>query len=127
SNEKQHELDFYLKEPKAATTSSICVLDFWKSQQYRYPILAKMAMDILCVPVSTVLSKSAFSVGGRILDKYRSSMKPPTLEALICTRDWLFSEKVVTHANLEEECWKLEKNSEILVLCGILSILLRTL
>ncbi|GKB24423.1 zinc finger BED domain-containing protein RICESLEEPER 2-like protein [Tanacetum coccineum] len=102
SNEKQRELDSYLKEPRAATTSSICVLDFWKSQQYRYPVLAKMAMDILCVPVSTVASESAFSLGGRILDQYRSSMKPPTVEALICTRDWLFSEKVVSHADLEE-------------------------
>ncbi|GKD13332.1 zinc finger BED domain-containing protein RICESLEEPER 2-like protein [Tanacetum coccineum] len=32
STEQQRELDFYLKEPRAATTSSICVLDFWKPQ-----------------------------------------------------------------------------------------------
>ncbi|GKA43441.1 zinc finger BED domain-containing protein RICESLEEPER 2-like protein [Tanacetum coccineum] len=88
---QQRELDFYLNEPRAATTSSICVLDFWKSQQYRYPVLAKLAMDILCVPISTVASESAFSLGGRILDQYRSSMKPSNVEAL--TRDWLFTEK----------------------------------
>ncbi|GJS34389.1 ribonuclease H-like domain-containing protein [Tanacetum coccineum] len=64
--QQQRELVFYLNEPIAATTSSICVLDFWKSQQYRYPVLAKLAMDILCVPISTVASESAFSLGGRI-------------------------------------------------------------
>lgn len=73
-------------------TSPIRILDFWKSQQYRYPDLARLSMDILCVPVSTVASESAFSLGGRILDQYRSSMSPPTVEALICTRDWLFAE-----------------------------------
>ncbi|PWA69929.1 hypothetical protein CTI12_AA291960 [Artemisia annua] len=102
STKKQGELDFYLDEPRAETMSSICVLDFWKSQQYRYPVLAKMAMDILCIPVSTVASESPFSLGGRILDQYRSSMKHPTVEALICTRDWLFSEKAVSHGELEE-------------------------
>ncbi|GJT03451.1 zinc finger BED domain-containing protein RICESLEEPER 2-like protein [Tanacetum coccineum] len=82
STQQQRELDFYLNEPRAATTSSICVLDFWKCQQYRYPILAKLAMDILCVPISTLASESAFSLGGRILDQYQSSMKPSNVETL---------------------------------------------
>ncbi|PWA40973.1 hypothetical protein CTI12_AA557770 [Artemisia annua] len=117
SAEQQRELDFYLHEPRAATTSSICVLEFWKSQQYKYPVLAKLAMDILCVPFSTVASESAFSLGGRILDQYQSSMKPSTVEALICTRDWLFSEKAMSDADLEkltENIMKLDidKNEE---------------
>lgn len=83
----------YLLEPRAKRTSSINMLEFWKAQQYRYPELAKLAMDILCVPVSTVASESAFSLGGRILNEYRSSMKPDVVEALVCSRDWLFGEK----------------------------------
>jgi hypothetical protein len=80
----------YLEEPTLSRTVSVDVLDFWKSQQFKYPDLARLARDVLCVPISTVASESAFSLGGRILDQYRSSMSPPTVEALICTRDWLF-------------------------------------
>ena len=72
---------------------TVDVLAFWKTNQYRFPIVAAMARDILAVPVSTVASEAAFSVGGRVLDQFRSSLKPDTVEAIICTRDWLFGEK----------------------------------
>ncbi|CAH1432124.1 unnamed protein product [Lactuca virosa] len=88
------QLHVYLLEPRPKRTFSVNMLDFWKAQQYRYPKLAKLAMDILSVPVSTVAYESAFSLGGRILNEYRSSMKPDVVEALVCTRDWLFREKV---------------------------------
>ena len=87
---QKSQLELYLEEPTLSRTVSVVVLDFWNSQQFKYPDLARLARDVLCVPISTVASESAFSLGGRILDQYRSSMSPPTVEALICTRDWLF-------------------------------------
>ncbi|KAA8544997.1 hypothetical protein F0562_019786 [Nyssa sinensis] len=51
-----------------------------------------MAQDILTIPISTVAFESAFSVGGRFLDQYRSSLRPNIMEALVCTRDWLYGE-----------------------------------
>ncbi|KAG6532152.1 hypothetical protein ZIOFF_005990 [Zingiber officinale] len=84
---QKSQLEMYLDEPRSKRTSSINVLEFWRSQQFIYPELAKLARDVLVVPVSTVASESTFNLGGRILDQYRSSMSPQVVEALICSRD----------------------------------------
>ncbi|GJY53673.1 zinc finger BED domain-containing protein RICESLEEPER 2-like protein, partial [Tanacetum coccineum] len=45
-----------------------------------------------------VASKSAFSVDGRVIDKFRSSLTPKTAKGLICSQDWLRS----TPTNMED-------------------------
>jgi hypothetical protein len=72
---------------------SFDILSFWKGNQFRYPEVVAMARDILSIPVSTVASESTFSVGGRVTDQYRSSLKPDIVEALVCTRDWLYGDR----------------------------------
>ena len=87
------ELELYLDEPRMNKAVNVDVLKFWKSNECRYPILASMACDILAIPVSTVASEASFSVGGRMLDCYRSSLRPDTVEALVCCRDWLYGDR----------------------------------
>ncbi|PWA70609.1 zinc finger, BED-type [Artemisia annua] len=41
------------------------------------------------MPISMVASESAFSTDGRVIDKFRSSLTPKTMKALICTEDLL--------------------------------------
>ncbi|KAH0661760.1 hypothetical protein KY284_026691 [Solanum tuberosum] len=67
------------------------ILTWWKTSSNRYPTISKMARDVLSIPVSTVASESTFSTGGRILDSYRSSLSPKTVEALIYTQQWIQS------------------------------------
>lgn len=65
------------------------ILLWWSVNGQKYPIISRIARDVLAAPVSTVPSESTFSTGGRILSDYRSSMKPGTVEALICLQDWM--------------------------------------
>ena len=46
---------------------------------------------MLAVHVSTVASESAFSMGGRILDLFCSSLALEMVQSLICTQNWLQS------------------------------------
>jgi hypothetical protein len=69
------------------------ILSFWKGNEFRYPEVAAMARDVLSIPISTVASESCFSTGGRVIDQYRSSLKPDIVEALICTKDWLYGQQ----------------------------------
>ncbi|CAK8563656.1 unnamed protein product [Lathyrus sativus] len=83
-----NELSTYLGE-KLEHNMKINVLEWWKVNSGRYPILANIARDVLAIPISTLASESAFSTGERVLDPYRSSLTPTTVETLICTQDWL--------------------------------------
>ena len=85
------DLDVYLEEGRyiCSLGESFDALQWWKSNTLKFRVLSEMAKDILSVPITTVASESTFSAGGRVLDQYRSSLKPETVEALICTSDWL--------------------------------------
>ncbi|KAL6502069.1 hypothetical protein OROGR_027202 [Orobanche gracilis] len=96
------ELDRYLEEKRLNRATEIDVLDYWSTNQGRFPNLALMARDVLTIPISTVASESAFSVGGRVLDQYRSCLAHNIVESLICTRDWKFNEEVYHNYLLEE-------------------------
>ncbi|GAV83578.1 Dimer_Tnp_hAT domain-containing protein [Cephalotus follicularis] len=90
---KRSELDSYLEERKMdrRENKDMDVLKYWKdnSSSSRYQILSRMTRDLLSIPITTVASESAFSMGGKVLNKYRSSLLPENAEALICTRTWM--------------------------------------
>ena len=39
-------------------------------------------------------SESAFSTGGRVVDCFRSSLTPKTVEGLICMQNWLLGNDI---------------------------------
>ncbi|XP_058775691.1 zinc finger BED domain-containing protein RICESLEEPER 2-like [Vicia villosa] len=81
----QDYLDEGIYIPKSAF---FCALDWWRNNSMKYKILSKMAADILAISISTVASKSTFSVGGRVIDEHRSKLNEESVEALICGGDW---------------------------------------
>ncbi|KAI8558897.1 hypothetical protein RHMOL_Rhmol04G0132000 [Rhododendron molle] len=74
-----------------------------------------VARDVLSILVSTVASESAFSTGGSILDPFRSNLAPKTVEALVCTQNWLRSPIQI---NIQEQLDELEKLDEELMETG---------
>ncbi|KAK9065183.1 hypothetical protein SSX86_016566 [Deinandra increscens subsp. villosa] len=87
------ELEKYLKDEVEEETEDFDILKWWKYNESRYPTLAKMAKDILAIPISSVASESAFSTGGRVIEPCRSSLSPQIVEALICSQDWIRRER----------------------------------
>ncbi|XP_022890544.1 zinc finger BED domain-containing protein RICESLEEPER 1-like [Olea europaea var. sylvestris] len=71
------------------------LLNWWRCNERQYPIVSKIARDLLTPPVSTVASEAAFSLGGRVLSDERSRLKEDILEALICLKDWECAELLV--------------------------------
>ncbi|GKD59277.1 zinc finger BED domain-containing protein RICESLEEPER 2-like protein, partial [Tanacetum coccineum] len=91
SNLSISELDKYVGEVCEPFDKSVHfdILEWWKVNSQRFPIISLMARDLLAIPISTVASESVFSTSGRVLDSYRSSLGDKTIECLICTQDWL--------------------------------------
>nr|GFA67968.1 zinc finger BED domain-containing protein RICESLEEPER 2-like [Tanacetum cinerariifolium] len=88
------EVEIYLAdgpEKKIKGDDTYDVLNWWRLNSVKFPILSQVAKHVLGMPISTVASESAFSSGGRVIDKFRSSLTPKTAEALICAQDWLRS------------------------------------
>ncbi|CAN4088523.1 unnamed protein product [Withania somnifera] len=83
------ELDQYLEESNMPRSQDFDVLGWWRINRCKYPTLSKMASDILSIPVCTVTSDSVFDTAPRDLDRHRSSLRPITIQALNCAKDWL--------------------------------------
>ena len=84
------ELQVYLEEnvlifKKGAEFNA---LGWWKENALTYRILSILPKDVLSTPITTVSSESTFSVGGRIINPYRTSLTPETVQMLICGADW---------------------------------------
>ena len=76
------ELQKYLNEGLEEDEVGDDVLGWWKVHGPRYAVVARMARDVLAVPVSTVASESAFSAGGRTLDSFRTSLTPKVSDSI---------------------------------------------
>ncbi|KAL0349412.1 UNVERIFIED_CONTAM: Zinc finger BED domain-containing protein DAYSLEEPER [Sesamum angustifolium] len=86
------ELDMYFEESLLPRARDFDILNWWKTNGVKFPTLQKMARDILAIPVSTVASESAFSSSGKLINPHRNRLHHTTVEALMCSRCWLWNE-----------------------------------
>ncbi|XP_057545796.1 zinc finger BED domain-containing protein DAYSLEEPER-like [Amaranthus tricolor] len=100
SQQMKSELDQYLEESLLPRVQDFDVLGWWKLNKLKYPTLSKMARDILSVPLSTVSPDAVFAIPMNEMDSYRCSLRPETLEALICAKDWLKTDSNIVSKEL---------------------------
>ncbi|XP_020992165.2 zinc finger BED domain-containing protein RICESLEEPER 2-like [Arachis duranensis] len=104
----KNEVELYLMEALKKSGVQFDILNWWKVNSTKFPILGGIARDVLAMLVFTVASKSTFSTGGRVLNNYRSSLTPMIAEALICTQNWLRNSPKLVLEELIEELENLE-------------------
>ena len=106
--EQKTELDKYLSED-LHDDDDFNILDWWKVNSRRFPILSRLAHDLLAMFISTVASESTFSTGGRVFDVYRSSLTLKVVQALICNQNWLREQSNLDSDNMKEKMEEMDK------------------
>ncbi|KAA8534713.1 hypothetical protein F0562_032230 [Nyssa sinensis] len=86
------DLDIYLDESAficpEGSANKFDIMGWWKANTLKFR-LSKMARDILSIPITSVASESTFSADGRVIDPYRASLLPETIQVLLCGADWV--------------------------------------
>ena len=72
-------------------------------------MLSKVAKDVLAVLVSTVASESAFSIGGHIVDPFRSSLSSLMVQNFVCSQNWLQAIVPISHRQSRDDVEALEE------------------
>ncbi|KAM3322326.1 hypothetical protein P3S67_003477 [Capsicum chacoense] len=89
----REEMKYYLRTAPEDRRRRINTLDWWRNNKSQYPVLSRLARDILNIPMSTVASESAFSQGRQQLGDNRHSLGSNAMNVLVCLRDWIRAER----------------------------------
>ncbi|KAL1226388.1 Zinc finger BED domain-containing protein RICESLEEPER 2 [Cardamine amara subsp. amara] len=85
----ESELDSYLKEPVMEWNKDFKALEWWKEESQTYPILSRVARDILAIPISRATSYDAYVLDKREPPEFVLSMEPKVSNAMMCSKKWL--------------------------------------
>ncbi|GJT67243.1 zinc finger BED domain-containing protein RICESLEEPER 2-like protein [Tanacetum coccineum] len=99
-HDSKSELDRYLNEDVEDESDKFDILNWWKVNSPRFPVLSLLARDVLAIPISTVASESVFSTSGRVLDAFRSPVVEMALK--LSHDDLLCSFRRAPRAGAEE-------------------------
>nr|KJB28152.1 hypothetical protein B456_005G031000 [Gossypium raimondii] len=86
------ELEIYLDEHLIPMDGAIFdILGWWSDKSQKFPILAKMARDFLAIPVSIFIPCS--NIKATINNPAYNILNPESMEALVCSENWLETPK----------------------------------
>ncbi|GLT50760.1 hypothetical protein SLA2020_242220 [Shorea laevis] len=99
SKQSRPELCQYLEEDEGSSMK-INILDWWCNNSSRFPTLGMMARDFLAIPLSTIMSSSAFAKQITKIISNSGDQESHVINAMICCQDWLKSTKSCKHCFL---------------------------
>jgi hypothetical protein len=79
------ELDLYLTTKTCQKETPI--LDWWRLNAGTFPIMARLARKILCIPASSSSSERVFSSAGNIVTSKRQNLDPEMVEKLVYLKE----------------------------------------
>lgn len=102
-DKNKDELQQYLDEG-LATLGDSSALEWWcqTAQRCRYPLLSRMAIDVLSIPAMSAEAERLFSSAKKTLDDSWNSLHAATIEALECMKSWLRAGYYVTVPGMGE-------------------------
>ncbi|GJV57882.1 zinc finger BED domain-containing protein RICESLEEPER 2 [Tanacetum coccineum] len=77
-----------------------------------FPVLSRMAMDLMSVQATSVASESVFSTSRRVLSIRRTKLTPSSLQMCMCLKDHLDAQERKQHTSTLENA--LDFKDEIL-------------
>ncbi|XP_033148597.1 zinc finger BED domain-containing protein RICESLEEPER 2 [Brassica rapa] len=85
----ESELDAYLKEPVMEWNKDFKALDWWREEGHKYPVLSRVARDILSIPISRATSYHAYGMDRREPPAFVVSLEAEVANAMMCSKKWL--------------------------------------
>ena len=85
----QDEYTVYCSEEPLDYIANPNIINEWKRLETRFPILAKMAFDILSIPAMSAECERIFSSAKHLITPSRNSLSPESIEAVECERNWI--------------------------------------
>ena len=78
----------YLNSPPEETSDEFDLCQWWATIGSSYPILQRLARDILPVQASRVSSERIFSSAGSLISLKRNRLNQESIRASMCIKHW---------------------------------------
>ena len=102
-DQTRDEMERYLANEAPISIGGISAREWWLSapQKAQFPLLSRMAVDLLSIPAMSSEAERVFSATKKTIHQGRWSLKANTIEALKCLKSW-FQAGYYTQADLHE-------------------------
>ncbi|KAH0687178.1 hypothetical protein KY284_017731 [Solanum tuberosum] len=88
-----NELSMYLEQQYDIDESDFDLLAWWKGNTKKFPLLSRMARDVLAVPVSTIPLDKVFKQDEVQIWEKENLLGDESVERIECLKDWIRAER----------------------------------